>query len=243
MPLIRLGFIVSAASLPSKRQFQPPKPVTVGDFRGYRRIGTFSTRINPQGISTMGGWGSGRRRKPGHRPSVESSPALDIHHLLARGCLQPGWLGTCLEVSGDVAIDLRAGVGRLHISWRSVSDPVSNPGGDLASSPASDLASSPDSGPGGGLGSGASEEPSAGRTEIISISRVTYRSGARHLYFLCPGAGCGRRVLKLYLSQRRFLCRHCKGLVYTSKYERPWRQAFRRVNKLRQRLGVTGRKA
>jgi hypothetical protein len=144
---------------------------------------------------------------------VESSPALDIHHLLARGCLEPGWVGTGSEVSGDVAIDLRAGVGQLYFSWRPINDPASSPG------------------------SGASEEPSAGRTEIISISRVTYRSGARHLYFLCPGAGCGRRVLKLYLSQRRFLCRHCRGLVYTSKYERPWRRAFRRVNRLRQRLG------
>jgi hypothetical protein len=47
-------------------------------------------------------------------------------------------------------------------------------------------------------------------------------------------------VLKLYLAQRRFLCRHCRGLVYASKSEQPWRLASRRVNKLRQRLGVTG---
>jgi hypothetical protein len=123
-------------------------------------------------------------------------------------------LGTCSEVSGDAAIDLRAGVGQLYISWRPIN--------------------SPSSGSGGGNGE------TAGRIEIISISRVTHRSGARHLYFLCPGAGCGRRVLKLYLAQRRFLCRHCRGLVYTSKYERPWRRAFRRANKQRQRLGITG---
>jgi hypothetical protein len=83
------------------------------------------------------------------------------------------------------------------------------------------------------------------RTEIISISRVTYRSGARHSYFLCPGAGCGRRVFKLYRSRGRFLCRHCSGLVYASNYyeEHPWQRAFRRAAKLRRRLGVTGRGA
>jgi hypothetical protein len=47
-------------------------------------------------------------------------------------------------------------------------------------------------------------------------------------------------VLKLYLAQRRFLCRHCQGLVYASNFEPPWRLASRRVNKLRQHLGVTG---
>jgi hypothetical protein len=46
-------------------------------------------------------------------------------------------------------------------------------------------------------------------------------------------------VLKLYPVRRRFLCRHCSGLVYASKSEQPWRQAYRRANKLRQRLGVT----
>jgi hypothetical protein len=223
---------------------------TSGGFRGYCRAGSrrgvcgavaspcFGSYLALQSIDPhtglehwdfekMGGWGSGRRRKPGHR-LVESCPVLDIHHLLARGCLNPGWVGTCSEVSGDAAIVLRAGVGQLYISWRPVLQRLY-----LARQGKSETGSGPTSG----------DEETAGRTEVISIFRVTYRSGARRLYFLGPGAGCGRRAFKLYLVRRRFLCRHCSGLVYASKSEQPWRQAFRRANKLRQRLGVTGRGA
>jgi hypothetical protein len=54
------------------------------------------------------------------------------------------------------------------------------------------------------------------------------------------GAGCGRRVGKLYLSRGRFLCRHCGQLAYASQRERPWRRATRRANKLWRRLGIQG---
>ena len=47
-------------------------------------------------------------------------------------------------------------------------------------------------------------------------------------------------MFKLYLVRRHFLCRQCSQLVYASKSEQPWRQAFRRANKLRQRLGIVG---
>jgi len=80
-------------------------------------------------------------------------------------------------------------------------------------------------------------------TEIIPIVRVPCQLGGSRPYFLCSGdgaAGCGRRVIKLYLSRRRFLCRHCSQLVYASPYEQPWQRAFRRANKLWQRLGIAG---
>ena len=52
------------------------------------------------------------------------------------------------------------------------------------------------------------------------------------------GIGCGRRLTKLYLVNRYFLCRHCAGLVYASPYEqKPWQRALRRARLLRQRLG------
>jgi hypothetical protein len=88
-------------------------------------------------------------------------------------------------------------------------------------------------------GGGAQEEA----TEILPIVRIPWRFGGRHPYFICPRefAGCGRRVSKLYLSGRYFLCRHCSKLSYASPYERqPWQLASRRANKLRQRLGITG---
>jgi hypothetical protein len=49
---------------------------------------------------------------------------------------------------------------------------------------------------------------------------------------------CGRRITKLHLSHRYFLCRHCNKLAYASQYEQPWKRALRRANKLKQRLGI-----
>jgi hypothetical protein len=82
-------------------------------------------------------------------------------------------------------------------------------------------------------------------TKVILVVRLPWRFGGSRSYFLCPGkgaAGCGRRVLKLYLSHGHFLCRSCGQLVYASPCEkrRPWQRALRRANKLRQRLGITG---
>ena len=83
------------------------------------------------------------------------------------------------------------------------------------------------------------------RTESIPITRGPCPLGGSRPYFLCPGAGCGRRVFKLYRARGRFLCRQCSGLVYASRHceEHPWQRAFRRAAKLRRRLGVTGRGA
>ena len=77
--------------------------------------------------------------------------------------------------------------------------------------------------------------------ETIPFERRPNYFGSRP-YFLCPGnsaspeAGCGRRVLKLYLMHSQFRCRYCHQLVYASPYERPWERAFRRANMLRQQI-------
>ena len=78
--------------------------------------------------------------------------------------------------------------------------------------------------------------------ETISIVHLRCRFGGSRAYFICPGPGdgteCGRRITKLHLSRRYFLCRHCNRLAYASQYERPWQRALRRASKLRQRLGI-----
>jgi hypothetical protein len=78
--------------------------------------------------------------------------------------------------------------------------------------------------------------------ETIPIVYLGCRFGGHRAYFICPGPGdgtnCGRRVNKLHLSHRYFLCRHCNRLAYASQYERPWQRALRRANKLKQRLGI-----
>jgi len=104
-------------------------------------------------------------------------------------------------------------------------------------------------------------------TESVSLAHFLNHFGGGYTLFVCPGpqggnsgdsddardtngiasggasgdaaaASCGRRVVRLYLARRYFLCRQCSQLVYSSPYELPWQRALRRVNKLRQRLGA-----
>ena len=84
-----------------------------------------------------------------------------------------------------------------------------------------------------------------GREDVVDTISVVYlrcRFGGSRAYFICPGPGdgteCGRRITKLHLSRRYFLCRHCNQLAYASQYEEPMQRALRRASKMRQRLGI-----
>ena len=55
-------------------------------------------------------------------------------------------------------------------------------------------------------------------------------------WFLCPNAGCGKRVALLYRGHQ-FMCRHCLSLTYASQSEAAHARATRRADKLRQKLG------
>jgi hypothetical protein len=54
---------------------------------------------------------------------------------------------------------------------------------------------------------------------------------------VCPGAGCDRRVAKLYGPGKYFLCRHCYDLRYESQREDKKDRALRLAQKIRTRLG------
>ena len=137
---------------------------------------------------------------------------LDIDQLREMGCLRPGWSGACQWTDGiEVAsINLRTEVKRLHLSYTVR------------------------------VGDGERQD----MTETIPIVHLRCRFGGTRAFFICPGPGdgadCGRRITKLHLSQRYFLCRHCNQLAYASQYEQPWKRALRRASKLKQRLGVGG---
>jgi hypothetical protein len=78
-------------------------------------------------------------------------------------------------------------------------------------------------------------------TDTIAIVHLPCRFGGSRAYFICPGprgTDCGRRISKLQLCRRYFLCRRCSQLAYASQYEQPWQRALRRANKLKQRLGI-----
>jgi hypothetical protein len=61
--------------------------------------------------------------------------------------------------------------------------------------------------------------------------------GGERPWFICPGAGCGRRVAVLYGPGRYFLCRHCYDLVYESHRENGMYRALHKAQSIRKRLG------
>jgi len=74
-------------------------------------------------------------------------------------------------------------------------------------------------------------------SERVALDRVPTRFGGARTYFRCPGPGCGRRVMALYLVGGLFRCRRCHGLVYECQGEDKLRRAERRADKARARLG------
>jgi hypothetical protein len=88
---------------------------------------------------------------------------------------------------------------------------------------------------------------SEGRKEDVSyevpLSWTPCNFGGWRPWFVCPGmvegVSCGRRVAKLYLKGRYFLCRHCHHLAYSSQQEAHRNAALRRCQKIRQKLGGT----
>jgi hypothetical protein len=148
------------------------------------------------------------RWKQRGRKTVECSRVLDINELSEKGCLRCS--STCQWIDGSevFSLKLRAERERLHLRYKMR------------------------------VGGGGWENV----VEVVPIVHLPCRFGGSRAYFICPGPGggtdCGRRVAKLYLSRRYFLCRECNALPYASQYEQPWQRALRRVNKLKQRLGI-----
>lgn len=60
--------------------------------------------------------------------------------------------------------------------------------------------------------------------------------GGRRAWFLCPAAGCGRRVAILY-GGALFACRHCHKLNYECQRETDYDRAARRADRIREKLG------
>jgi hypothetical protein len=77
----------------------------------------------------------------------------------------------------------------------------------------------------------------------ISLSWTPCNFGGSRPWFVCPGVingvSCERRVAKLYLKGRYFLCRHCHDLTYSSQQEARRHAALRRCQRIRQKLGGT----
>jgi hypothetical protein len=73
--------------------------------------------------------------------------------------------------------------------------------------------------------------------ESVPLAWTACNFGGERPWFVCPGAGCGRRVAILYGPGRYFLCRRCYDLSYESQHEDKTHRALRLAQKIRQRLG------
>jgi hypothetical protein len=134
---------------------------------------------------------------------------LDVDQLAKNGCLQPGWSGTCQWTDGNGAVSINL---RTEANRLHLSYPVR-----------------------------VGDREWRDVTDTIAIVHLPCRFGGSRAYFICPGprgTDCGRRISKMHLSHRYFLCRHCSQLAYASQYEQPWQRALRRANKLKQRLDM-----
>jgi len=69
----------------------------------------------------------------------------------------------------------------------------------------------------------------------VRIEWTACNYGGRRPWFLCPAAGCGRRVAKLYAG-RLFACRQCYRLAYPCQREPADERAVRRADAIRERL-------
>jgi hypothetical protein len=155
----------------------------------------------------MGGYGSGR---PASKRKADGCRTLDVNRLNREGCLRPGWQGHW-QWSRDgkqvASIGCKATETSFVLGYR-----IQLNGDDW--------------------------EPI---TQPIPITRIDCHYGNQRPYFRCPGVmngrHCGRRVGKLFLGGKYFLCRHCYNVAYTSQSEAHYDRALRRANKTRMALG------
>src|SRR5262249_37658059 len=125
----------------------------------------------------MGGPGSGRWKNRA-RKTLDSCLMLDINQLRGKGCLQPGRSSTCQWTVGNEGFSINL---RAEAEQLRLSYTM-RVGGEKCE----DVA------------------------EVIPIVHLPCRFGGNRVYFNCPGpkeGECGRRITKLYLSHRYFLCR------------------------------------
>ncbi len=73
--------------------------------------------------------------------------------------------------------------------------------------------------------------------ETVPLTWTPCNFGGGRPWFVCPGAGCGRRVAVLYGPGRYFLCRYCYDLVYESQSENGMYRALHKAQAIRERLG------
>jgi hypothetical protein len=166
----------------------------------------------------VGGLGSGSYRRLGSRARAEDCLSVDVRTWRREGWLEIGLCFTTtwrLHYRKDSSIGVRVLGDTVGLSARAV---------ELSYS----------------------WGPEGSKEDIsypISLSWTPCNFGGWRPWFDCPGVvegvSCGRRVAKLYLKGRYFLCRYCHDLAYSSQQEAQRHAALRRCQRIRQKLGGT----
>lgn len=159
----------------------------------------------------MGGTGSGSWYRFGRKTTTEECHSVDVRHLHRNGLLEPGGWFTLRWTRAK----RETGSIRCAVTGSEKPEQVI-----LTYRHRS--------------GSGREWEDVQ---EPVSLSWTACNFGGVRPWFICPGAGCGRRVAVLYGPGRSFLCRHCYELVYASQRENEMHRALRRAQTIRERLG------
>lgn len=156
----------------------------------------------------MGGFGSGRR---GSRRKAENCLGLDVNQLGRLGCLNVGYDGGCdwsRHGQKTGEVGIRSDGLAIVLSFN-VERRLDGRSLDIE--------------------------------QRVPFDQVPCTKGGNRTYFLCTGhphgQPCGRRVGKLFLARRYFLCRHCQRIAYTSQSEPQQERLYRKGNKLRGGMG------
>jgi hypothetical protein len=168
------------------------------------------------GAQIVGGLGSGSYYRSGSRDRVEDCLSLDV-----RSWRRDGWL----EIGTDFITTWRRYLRDSSIGVRV----LGLDGAERAHAVELYYSRGPE-----------------GRKEDVSyavpLCWTPCNFGGSRAWFVCPGivngVACSRRVAKLYLKGRYFLCRHCHNLAYLSQQEAHRHAALRRCQRIRQKLGA-----
>ena len=163
------------------------------------------------GFQLMGGSGSGSWYRFDKKAAVEDCRSIDVRRWKREGYLEPGnWFSWAWYMDDESVASI--GVRTLD----------------------------------NGVELSYTRGPEGNREDVrytVSLTWTECNFGGRRPWFVCPGVVnghyCGRRVAKLYMGGRYFLCRHCYDLPYRSQQESHPFRALNKVQKIRMRLGGT----
>jgi hypothetical protein len=163
------------------------------------------------GKTFVGGVGSGNWYRFNKKTTTDECHSVDVRYLQRNGLLKPG--------------------GWFSLRWSRAGRETGSIGGVVSGDARPDrvtLLYRPRRGLGGEW-----EDV----REPVELAWTACNFGGERPWFICPGAGCGRRVAVLYGPGRYFLCRHCYDLRYESQRENKMYRALHRAQDIRQRLG------